>query len=39
MLFLAPLFYSCNPTKYVSQGETLLNNNYINIDEGGDNQI
>ena len=32
------LIYSCNPTKYVPQGETLLNNNYIEIDREGINK-
>lgn len=35
---LVTLIYSCNPTKYVPQGETLLNNNYIEIDGGGINK-
>lgn len=32
------LIYSCNPTKYVPQGETLLNNNYIEINREGINK-
>jgi len=35
---LVLLIYSCNPTKYVPQGETLLNNNYIEIDKAGINK-
>lgn len=30
--------YSCNPTKYVPQGETLLNKNYIEINREGVNK-
>jgi outer membrane protein assembly factor BamA len=32
------LFYSCNPTKYVPEDQTLLNNNYIEIDREGINK-
>jgi len=35
---LVSLIYSCNPTKYVPEGETLLNNNYIEIDREGINK-
>jgi outer membrane protein assembly factor BamA len=39
LLFLIVTFiYSCNPTKYVPQGETLLNNNYIEINREGINK-
>lgn len=29
---LVPLIFSCNPTKYVPEDQTLLNKNYIEID-------
>jgi len=35
---LVALIYSCNPTKYVPEGETLLNNNFIEIDREGINK-
>lgn len=35
---LVPFIISCNPTKYVPQDQTLLNNNYIEIDSGGINK-
>ncbi|TFG44202.1 MAG: hypothetical protein E4H43_00705, partial [Bacteroidia bacterium] len=38
LFLLVPLIYSCNPTKYVPQGETLLNNSYIEIDRAGINK-
>jgi hypothetical protein len=41
LLLLVPLvtiIYSCNPTKYVPQGESLLNNNYIEIGRDGINK-
>jgi len=38
LFFIVPLIYSCNPTKYVPQGETLLNNSYIEIDKAGINK-
>ena len=31
LLSLVPLIFSCNPTKYVPQDQTLLNNNYIEL--------
>jgi hypothetical protein len=39
LLFLfVPGMFSCNPTKYVPKGETLLNNNNIHIDREGVNR-
>ena len=38
LFLLVPAIYSCNPTKYVPQGETLLNKNYIHIDREGINK-
>ena len=38
LFLLVPVIFSCNPTKYVPQGETLLNNNYIKIDREGINK-
>lgn len=38
LFLLVPAIFSCNPTKYVPQGETLLNNNYIQIDREGVNK-
>jgi outer membrane protein assembly factor BamA len=38
LLLISPvilILYSCNPTKYVPEGETLLNNNYIEINKTG----
>jgi outer membrane protein assembly factor BamA len=35
---LVTVIYSCNPTKYVPKGETLLNNNYIEINREGINK-
>jgi len=35
LLPLVLLIYSCNPTKYVPQGKTLLNKNNIEIDREG----
>jgi outer membrane protein assembly factor BamA len=35
---LVTVIYSCNPTKYVPQGESLLNNNYIEINREGINK-
>ncbi len=38
LLLLAPLTFSCNPVKYVPSDQTLLNNNYIEIDREGMNK-
>jgi outer membrane protein assembly factor BamA len=38
LFLLVPAIYSCNPTKYIPQGETLLNKNYIHIDREGINK-
>ncbi len=35
LLSVVSLLFSCNPTKYVPQGETLLNGNHILIDKEG----
>jgi outer membrane translocation and assembly module TamA len=35
LLILTVLIYSCNPTKYVPEGETLLDNNHISVDKDG----
>jgi outer membrane protein assembly factor BamA len=35
---LVSLIYSCNPTKYVPEDQTLLNNNFIEIDREGINK-
>jgi outer membrane protein assembly factor BamA len=38
LFLLVPAIYSCNPTKYIPQGETLLNKNYLHIDREGINK-
>jgi len=38
LFLLVPAIYSCNPTKYVPQGESLLNSNHIQIDREGINK-
>ena len=41
LIILLPLFLlisSCNPTKYVPQDQTLLNNNYIELGREGLNK-
>jgi outer membrane protein assembly factor BamA len=38
LLLIIPVCFSCNPTKYVPQDQTLLNNNFIQIDQGGINK-
>ncbi len=38
LFLLVPAIYSCNPTKYVPQGESLLNNIYIQVDREGINK-
>ncbi len=35
LLCLIPVIYSCNPTKYVPEGATLLNKNYIEVNREG----
>jgi hypothetical protein len=35
LLFIILIISSCNPTKYVPEGETLLNNNHIIINKEG----
>ena len=35
IIFIVFILSSCNPTKYVPEGETLLNDNHIMIDEEG----
>ena len=35
LLFIVLIISSCNPTKYVPEGETLLNNNHIIINKEG----
>lgn len=35
LLFSVTLIYSCNPTKYVPEGETLLANNHISVGKDG----
>ena len=38
LFVLAVIVSSCNPTKYVPEGETLLNDNHIIINKGGINK-
>ena len=38
LFLLVPLIFSCNPTKYVPQDETLLNSNFIEIGKEGLNK-
>jgi outer membrane protein assembly factor BamA len=38
LLPLVSIIYSCNPTKYVPQGRTLLNKNHIEINREGINE-
>ncbi len=35
LLFFLIILYSCNPTKYVPEGETLLDKNHINVNKEG----
>jgi outer membrane protein assembly factor BamA len=35
LIFISLLIYSCNPTKYVPEGETLLDENHINVSNEG----
>jgi outer membrane protein assembly factor BamA len=35
LLIISSVIYSCNPTKYVPEGETLLENNHLSVNKEG----